>query len=310
MSLPLQLLLGLWVGVAGLMPGVSGSAFLVLFGVYRPLTTALAQPTVNPAGNLRRFGPFFLAAAIGLLLASRLLAVVFTRHAVPTTFLFMGLMLGLLPNLIRQAGGSTRSRAAWLPFVVTLGLCAALAWYRRHLAPPDAALTPGWPLWTVIGAGIGLGSILPGLSVSFLIIYLGVYSPLLHGVAHLDLAILLPVAFGAVTTILLFARLANWLFLRAEVPTVRGILGLTTGSLWLVFPGWPEGRAKILCLALLTGGFGLSTLLNRWVAAPPLESEPPPSTPLLPENQLKPPGLDASRDKSVPSPRQPDETDR
>ncbi len=54
-----HLLRGFLVGVAGLLPGLSGSTFLVVFGMYRPLTAALANPFADLPGTLRKFGLFF-----------------------------------------------------------------------------------------------------------------------------------------------------------------------------------------------------------------------------------------------------------
>ena len=80
MSWPLQAFYGFLVGLVGLLPGLCGSTLLVLFGLYRPLTAALAHPFRDFRGHLLRFGPFFAAAGLGILAGSRLLAAVFARH--------------------------------------------------------------------------------------------------------------------------------------------------------------------------------------------------------------------------------------
>ncbi len=263
MVLALQLVRGFLVGVAGLLPGLCGSTLLVLFGLYRPLTAALARPFTDLRGNLRRFGPFFLAAGLGVLAGSRLLASLFARHEVPTLYLFMGFMLGVLPDLFRHARRAGRHPAGWLAFAALFALCLGLAALQDRLIPRDTPIQSHWGVWLAAGAGIGIGAIVPGASVAFLLIYFGVYAPLLDGVAGLDPRILLPVGLGAAATILLFARAAHWLFQTAEGPATRGVLGLVAGSLWLVFPGWPSGRQGLLCLLLLALGFGFSAFLNR-----------------------------------------------
>ena len=93
---PLQLFYGFLVGLAGLLPGLCGSTLLVLFGLYRPLTAALAHPFRDFRGHLLRFGPFFMAAGLGILVGSRALATLFARHETATLYLFMGFMLGAL----------------------------------------------------------------------------------------------------------------------------------------------------------------------------------------------------------------------
>ena len=263
----LQLFRGFLVGVAGLLPGLCGSTLLVVFGIYRPLTAALAHPFEDFRGNVARFGPFFLAAGVGVLAGSFVLANVFARHETATLYLFMGFMVGTLPDLFRHAHRTQGHPAGWIAFAVLFALCLAMATLQDRLIPRSFALEENWKIWLVAGAGIGLGSIIPGASVAFLLIYFGIYQPMLAGVAHFDLRILLPVALGAGAAILIFARAAHWLFQKAEGPATRGVLGLVVGSLWLVWPGWPGGVPGLRCLGLFVLGGALSAFLNRLAPA-------------------------------------------
>ncbi|MGD9780659.1 MAG: DUF368 domain-containing protein [Kiritimatiellia bacterium] len=170
-----------------------------------------------------------------------------------------------LPRHAHRTGGHP---AGWLAFAGMFLLCLALAALQDRLVPRGAPLEGHWGVWLLAGAGIGLGSIVPGASVAFLLIYFGIYSPLLDGVARLDPRILLPIVLGAGAAILVFARASHWLFQKAEGPATRGVLGLVVGSLWLVYPGWPGGRQGLICLFLLVLGFALSSLLNKLGPAP------------------------------------------
>ena len=263
MSLLLQSIRGFLVGIAGLLPGLCGSTLLVLFGIYRPLAAALAHPFSDFRGNLRRFGLFFLAAGLGVLVGSRLLAAAFVRHEIPMLYLFIGFMLGALPDLFRHARRAGGSSLGWLAFAGTFLCCLGLASLQDRLVPRAGPLEEHWGMWILAGAGIGLGSIVPGASVAFLLIYFGIYQPMLDGVARLDPRILGPIALGAAAAIFLFARAADWLFRKAEGPATRGVLGLVVGSLWLVYPGWPGGSTGFHGLLLLGAGFAASSVLNR-----------------------------------------------
>ena len=268
MNLRLQLFRGFLVGIAGLLPGLCGSTLLVLFGIYRPVTAALAHPFSDFRGHLRNFGLFFLAAGLGVLVGSRLLAAAFARHEIPMLYLFIGFMLGALPGLFRHAHRAGGRPLGWLAFAGMFLLCLALASLQDRLVPRAETLEEHWGIWMIAGAGIGLGSIIPGASVAFLLIYFGVYQPMLDGVARLDPRVMLPVALGAAAAIFLFARFADWLFRKAEGPATRGVLGLVVGSLWLVYPGWPGGGLGLRCLLLLAAGFFVSILLGRFAPEP------------------------------------------
>ena len=269
MQFLLQLVRGFLVGVAGLLPGLCGSTLLVLFKLYRPLTAALAHPFADLRGTLARFGPFFLAAGAGVLLGSRALAGIFARHETAAIYLFMGFMAGTLPGMFRHA---RRVRGGWpgrLAFAALFLLCLGLALLQDRLAPRGEPATGHWGVWLLAGAGIGLGSIVPGASVAFILIYFGIYQPLLDGVARLAPGILLPVGLGAGAAIFLFARAADWLFRTAEGPATRGVLGLVVDSLWLVWPGWPGGTAGLRCLLIFALGTALSAFLERLAPAAP-----------------------------------------
>ena len=267
MNLLLQLFRGFLVGLAGLLPGLCGSTLLVLFGIYRPLTAALAHPFTDFRRNIIQYGPFLLAAGVGVLVGSRILATTFARHETAMLYLFIGFMGGALPDLFRHAQRTKGPVTGWLAFAGMFGLCLALTAWDSHLSPRGESIQVAWTTWVLAGAGVGLGSIIPGASVAFLLIYFGIYPAMLQGVARLDPAILLPLGFGAGAAILLFARVADWLFRKAEGSATRGVLGLVVGSIVLIYPGWPGGAAGIRCLLLFGTGFALSALLNK--LAPP-----------------------------------------
>ena len=93
------------------------------------------------------------------------------------------------------------------------------------------------------GRGIvGASMVVPGLSVSMLLLALGIYEELLGAVAQLDLAILLPAALGFVPGLVLVSKAMNWLFERKYGQIYYAILGLMLGSLAAqLFPAFPAG---------------------------------------------------------------------
>ena len=118
------------------------------------------------------------------------------------------------------------------------------------------------------GGGIGLGSIMPGVSVAFVLIHFGIYQPMLEGAAALQLRVLAPIALGAAVVIMTLARAADWLFRNAEGAAIRGVLGLVMGSILLVYPGCPPGISRLTCPLLFVAGAGISMALNRYAPRP------------------------------------------
>jgi putative membrane protein len=121
----------------------------------------------------------------------------------------------------------------------------------------------GLAVFFAAGAIIGAGSLLPGISASFILIYLGLYAPLLDAAAKLELPVGIAIGLGAVTAVIVFSRLVNWLYHRHHGVVSFAVLGFTLGSLILVFPGLPDPQKSIPCAALAIAGFAGSWFLAR-----------------------------------------------
>ncbi len=263
MKLLLYLCKGFLVGFAGLLPGMSGSAFLVLFGMYQPLTAMLAHPFRNLRQNIRLYGPFFAAALAGLFIGSYGLSELFETYQIPLLHLFTGLMLGAVPALYVQTRRCRHGLGSWMVFALFFFFCLALAFWEAHMGD-EVELPTTWWTWFGTGASLGLCSLLPGANVAFLYIHFGIYQPLLEGVSHFHLSVLAPLVIGAAAAVLLFAKVVNWLFRVAEGPTGFAVLGLIAGSIPILYPG-PTATLQmpvVNVLALLLGA-GVSFGLNK-----------------------------------------------
>ncbi|GAB1484851.1 hypothetical protein MASR2M78_36690 [Treponema sp.] len=125
-----------------------------------------------------------------------------------------------------------------------------------------SVLNSAW-VFLLAGATIGAGSLMPGISASFILIYLGIYGPLLDAVSKRDLLPLILVGLGALIAIALLSRLINWLYRHFHGIVSFAVLGLTLGSLILVFPGFPEGQGLVLYSVLAFGAFLVSFFLEK-----------------------------------------------
>jgi putative membrane protein len=97
-------------------------------------------------------------------------------------------------------------------------------------------VTPSIPVWLASGAIVGLGFIVPGLSPSNFLIYLGLYDKMANGIKNLDFAVVIPLVIGAGLCILIFAKLMTWLFDRYYASVYHFILGTIIGSSLVIFP--------------------------------------------------------------------------
>ena len=126
-------------------------------------------------------------------------------------------------------------------------------------------MQPNFLAWVLSGALTGLGLVVPGLSPSNFLIYLGLYQPMANGIKNLELGVIIPLVLGVVLVIFLFAKLVNWLFKKHYTFMYHLIIGVVLGSTAAIIPSGVSGWGTILVCAILfivaaAASFGLAKL--------------------------------------------------
>lgn len=233
---------GLAMGAADVVPGVSGGTVAFITGIYEELLASIKaiNPTAlrllfsaGPAAAWRHInGNFLLLLVLGILTSvfslARLISQLLEQQPVLVWAFFFGLILASSIHMARQL-------KAWNPqTVVALVVGVVVAWGIALLKP--AELPPSPILVFLAGAIAICAMILPGISGSFILLLLGMYSHILAAVKQLDLLLLLCFAAGCGVGLLSFANLLSWLFKRFHDLTLSLLTGFLVGSLYLVWP--------------------------------------------------------------------------
>jgi len=267
-----EVIQGIFIGAGAILPGISGASLAVVFGVYEEFMELIAHP-------FKSFKPFFsrriflcIGIAIGFLAFTLLLDRLFNSQTIPLVFLFSGFIAGTLPEIFNVARKPGIGKGEVIAFIVTAGLLITLSFTHDVRAALSLTVAPGVSgtidisliTWAFAGAIIALGSLLPGLSASFILIFLGLYGPLLDAAKHIDFPVALSLGAGALISLFIFSRIIEALYRRFHGIMSFAVLGFTLGSLFLVFPGVPEGTNILLCAALAFAGFIASFFLARY----------------------------------------------
>ncbi|MDR0405968.1 MAG: DUF368 domain-containing protein [Clostridiales bacterium] len=266
MKFIVSFLKGLCIGIGAITPGVSGGSLAVIFGLYERITGLIANVWREIRENFKEnfvfFLPIALGGAVGVLGFSRVMGVLFENYNAQVKYLFIGLILGTFPAVARQANAKGFRRRYLFPlaaaFLLTLYLTAldngAVSAVRRG--------NPGILLLMVYGAILGFGTIIPGVSASFVLMYLGAYETVLESISRLDLPLLIPMGAGFVLSIVIFAKFISFLFKKAYGYTYYTVLGFVAGSVIPIFPGFTFDVKHFVCVVLLIAGFALSYSLS------------------------------------------------
>ena len=257
-----DLLCGALIGAGAILPGVSGGVLAVVFDIYRPFMEVLTQPRTAIPKYWKWFPPLAIGWAVGFLGFAKGIAVAMEQSMTVTTWLFVGLIVGTLPSLFREAGKEGRSVSGWISFVVCAGAMFGSLFYISRVA--EVSVEPNFWWYNFCGALWGMSVVIPGLTSSSVMMALGLYQPMLEGLARLDLLVLSACLPGMVITMLLLARLVSWFFRRHYAVAYHGILGIVLASTLVIVPtdylGWWEVALSALCCA---GGYALASFLDK-----------------------------------------------
>ncbi|GIW74813.1 MAG: hypothetical protein KatS3mg103_1335 [Phycisphaerales bacterium] len=223
---------GMLMGLANLVPGISGGTMLVAAGVYRRFIDA-----VSDASRLRLSRSTILT--LGAIAASAGLAIALGAHPVAYGLgrarwamyaLFIGLTLGGVPALVSLVRPLTPARVALVAAGV-LGMLAVV-FVQGAQVGADGPARGGWPMLVLAGAAGASAMVLPGISGAYLLLVLGQYDKVVQaikGLAGLDgsaLGVLVPVGAGVVLGVVLVSNALRWLLHRCEKATMAVLLGL------------------------------------------------------------------------------------
>lgn len=259
---------GMIIGIGAVAPGVSGGTFAVMLGIYDKLTDAIANIFHNFRKKVMLLLPLTLGVGAGVLGFSKVMKYLFEHHDAQIKFLFIGLMIGTLPSVVKEANKHGFKKRYLLPCILTLGITIIFVILENSVINIIPESNPGIIALLIYGVIIGFGTIVPGISSSFILMYIGAYELLLDGIVSFDFMVLIPVGIGFVLSILLFAKLISYLFRKAYGYTYYTVLGFVIGSILTIFPGIEFNLEYLVGIVLCFIGFYLSYslsggLLNR-----------------------------------------------
>lgn len=257
-----NLLCGVLLGAGAILPGVSGGVLAVVFDIYRPLMELLTHPRRAFPRYWRWLPPLGLGWCAGFLGFARGISAAIDFSGTVTTWLFIGLIVGTAPALFREAGKEGRSAASWVSFTLCAGGVFAGLFYVSRIARFSAEPSFWW--YNFCGVLWGMGIVIPGMTSSSVMMALGLYRPMLEGLARLDLLVLSAALPGMFLTIALLARLVTWFFRRHYAAAFHGILGFVVASTLVIVPTDYAGPGEAALSAVLcAAGFALAYFLAK-----------------------------------------------
>lgn len=243
---------GLAMGLAELVPGVSGGTIAFVTGIYFRLLDAISafgfaslRQITQPRAFFRTHDLAFLLAlaggmALGILLFGRLVQFMLTHMAPVLWAFFFGVIVYSAWDI-----GRARPLAALLRYA-PLGMVLS---FLVLMIPNAERSAEAWMIF--VGGAIAVCAwILPAVSGSFLLLVLGLYDEVIRAVAQLDLVTLVTLAAGCATGLILFARVVTWVMHRAADATLSFLTGFMVVALMRLWPWQLPGTGQDLLASI------------------------------------------------------------
>ena len=229
----LQIFQGALIGLGAVLPGISGGVLCVVFGIYKPILELLSNPFKNFKTHVPRLIPVIIGAAIGFLGIANLLAFFLEKYPDTSVCLFVGLIVGMLPSLFREAGEKGRSTGSFVSMIIAMAVIFLLL---GGLNAASVVITPNFAWYLFCGFCLALSVIAPGMSFSTLLMPLGLYTPFVDGIGHLDFGVLIPGGIGALITVICLAKAVNALFDHYYSIAFHAIIGIVIAATVMIIP--------------------------------------------------------------------------
>ena len=231
---------GFLLGIANIIPGVSGGTLTMTMGIYEDLIGAISHFFKNFKKNIQFLLPLGIGIGTSVLLMSKLISFCLDKFPLPTTLFFIGLIIGGIPLISKKVKGIKPKATNSLLFLLTFGLIMVMTFLNEGNKVVSLANVSVLNMFLLFLVGVVTAAtmVIPGVSGSFVLMLLGYYKPIVSTISNLtnfsllghNILVLAPFGMGVLVGIVLIAKLIEFLFNKYEVPTYYAILGFVISS--------------------------------------------------------------------------------
>lgn len=236
----LLVLKGFLLGIANVIPGVSGGTLALTLGIYQDLIGAISHFFKNLKKNLKFLIPLGIGMVMAILLGSKVITFCLDKFALPTTLFFIGLIVGGIPLLTKKLKGRRLKPLNLAVFLLTFGIVMIMTFLNAGNNAVDLSNMSviQFILLMIVGMVAAATMVIPGVSGSFVLMLLGYYKPIMATLGNLtdfsllghNVLVLAPFGIGLLIGIVGIAKLIEFLLKKYEIPTYYGIVGFVTAS--------------------------------------------------------------------------------
>lgn len=248
-----EIIRGLFIGIANIIPGVSGGTMAVSMGIYDKIIGAVNNLKKDFKNSVKTLIPYGVGAVIGIVCLSFVLEFLLANYEFPTITLFIGLILGGLPPILKRVENEKFKITHFISFTILLLTIIIPAIYAGSLGIEPIGGVNLFSIMILIVLGIVAAGamVIPGVSGSMVLMMVGYYEYLNNAINNFvtslvkfdmagmisNIGILLPFGIGVFAGIFIMAKIIGFLLKRYPNATMWGIIGLIVASPFAILVG-------------------------------------------------------------------------
>lgn len=248
---------GIIIGTACIIPGVSGGTLMLSLGIYEKLIGIAANPFHKFKENLLYIIPIGLGMIISVLLLSNVISIALEKFEVQTILLFIGLLLGGIPSLLKNTSKKTINGKNLFIGLICFALILIVMLSNGQATNVDLSKVAfgGYILLFLVGILASATMVIPGISGSLVLMLIGYYKPIVNTIKELthfndvihNVLVLIPFGIGILFGIVLISKIIKYFLKKHPVETYYAIYGIILAS--------------ILCIIIPLSGFTITNVL-------------------------------------------------
>ncbi len=255
-----RVLCGFCLGISVFAPGISGSIMAIIMGIYNKLLDIVSNPFKKFKNNFLFLLPLGIGALISLVLFILVFSYLFETYEKAVFMLFIGLIVGNLPMVYKEA---RKSQFKWyyvLGAVAAFIIALVVGIMSEGVGEAQVAQNTNLLYLALSGILAGAACLVPGMSVSMILIVMGVYDYLIAAAKGLDIVTIAVVGVAFVLSMIASSRLIKFVFSKFSGMAHFMVMGFLIGSVSGIFFTLPKNGSNLAGAVMLVIGLAISLL--------------------------------------------------
>lgn len=251
---------GLFIGSGAILPGISSGVICMVVGLYEKLLDSILNFFKNIKSNFKFLFPIIIGIFIGIILFSSILSYCFNLIPCQIKSLFIGLLIGsiyVLSISTLHEEKNSKNHSNYISFFVCFFIGLGLIYLENFIGIDNVPTLNQFSALFLILSGflMSIGIVVPGVSSTIILMFLGVYGTYLNALSMVNMTILFPMMFGASIGSIIFMKITQKLLNYYHSQTIFGIIGFSLGSIFILYPGYSFDIESFISIILLILGF-------------------------------------------------------